>query len=862
MTKSFQSEPFEPDPGLTDEDASLFGLDGASGRWMSHLRAATTPGPLGSIGRYELVAEVSRGGQGVVYRARQPGTHRDVALKRLIAGSLATADTQRRFEREVEAVSSLHHPGVVTVYGLELVDGVPVLAMEWVDGVPIDQWANGENGVRRDRDAVLRMFLAICDAVQHAHQNGIVHRDLKPSNILVDAAGQPRVLDFGLAKAIGDRRVDSFATRTGGFLGTPAYAAPEQHDGGSTRIDTRADVYALGVILFEMLTGERPHHPEDGIREYLEAVDREQLPRPSSLRHDLDGEVDAITLKALARSPRDRFQSVGEFADDVRRYLAREPVLAHPPSTWYEVVKLVRRNRAVVALSAVLVVSILGFGVITLRQSMLIADERDSEAEARRAAEDAGSKARQEADKAAALLSFLVGDVLAAASPNESGDRAAIGDVLDAAAARVHERFGDRPLVEGQVRLTIGKVYYNLGRFADAERQLTDCLARIDDIDVATSQDFAVAEYARGLARRSLADEEGALADLQSAMARFEALDPPQHDMVSKCRRAIAQVHEQLDQQVEAERQHQLGLALAGEQLPDDPKERALHLRGIGLARARRGAWAEARVLYDQFLRTAPEVFGANSERVGEAHALLADLDQAEGRMAESIRHSRASLHIYERLFREDHVKVAAALGDLGEMLVEPDQLEEGERLLCRAVEINRKARGPASLFTRIHEARLGKILALAGKLDEAEPLLADALALFVAERNASFIWTHRTRIELARLYEKKRDPENAAAHYAALVEYGRNTERAFVWSPALFGYIRCRYAAGEVDEALSLIDEWLDLVTRRENRSPEKMADALDGLLRWLRARGEDEEAARREAEARSRGVPALAPK
>ncbi len=205
-----------PTPPVDPADYGFL-FDEPGDGWLESVRDAETPVSLGSIGDYELIAEVSRGGQGVVFLARQPGTHRTIALKRLRAGTLSTAAMQQRFQREVEAAAALNHPNIVTVYGMEVVDGLPVFAMEWVDGVPVTEWAaHGEDDERRDPSEMLELFLRICDAVQHAHSRGVLHRDLKPSNILVDECGQPHVLDFGLAM-----RLEPDAT--GEILETPAF---------------------------------------------------------------------------------------------------------------------------------------------------------------------------------------------------------------------------------------------------------------------------------------------------------------------------------------------------------------------------------------------------------------------------------------------------------------------------------------------------------------------------------------------------------------------------------------------------------------------------------------------------------------
>ena len=406
---------------LPDVDPGEWGFDFDSPgeAWLDGLRRAETPRALGSIGPYELEAEVSRGGQGIVFRARQPGTNRTVAIKRLLAGSFSTTAMRRRFQREIEAAAALSHPNIVTVYGMDVVDGQPIFAREWVDGVPATVWAAGVRagaeqaskalyaGPCRDPEETLELFLRICDAVQHAHARGILHRDLKPSNILVDDSGQPHVLDFGLAKRFGDTSGGEAAevTRTGEFVGTPTHAAPEQLRG--ERLDERADVYALGVLLFEMLTGECPFDTQASLTDLVRAIECDEPPRPSERDARLGRELDTIVRKAMAKDREERYATARELGADVRRHLAGEPVLALPASTWYLVRKLAARNPVGVAAVAGFLLLCAAFAVYEGRQARL---QREQSALLRvqsvllREERDAAIRMTGEANRAADVL--------------------------------------------------------------------------------------------------------------------------------------------------------------------------------------------------------------------------------------------------------------------------------------------------------------------------------------------------------------------------------------------------------------------------------------------------------------------------
>jgi len=368
---------------------STFGFDDAD-RWLSLARRAAEPPPPGQLGPYKVLATVATGAQGTVYQAVQPGTHRLIAIKRLCVGQFASPEARRRFEREMKLVSALAHPGVVTVLGTDEIGGQPVLLMEWIDGVPIHRWSRNQP-IR----ARLEVFARVCDAVAHAHRRGVLHRDLKPNNILVESAADgssvpttsPKVLDFGLARALDEDQ--SVASRAG-FLGTPAYAAPEQVEGRHSDVDTRTDVYALGVVLYEMLTSELPHRHGDDLAALFDAIRHVEPPRPSTRSSGLDPELDAIVLTAMAKEPPRRYQNVDSLAADVRRYLDGNVVLAHPPRLIYRVRKFVGRNRVPVFAAAVMAVLIVaaagvvaGMAVRLAHRSVQLADALE-EADRRR----------------------------------------------------------------------------------------------------------------------------------------------------------------------------------------------------------------------------------------------------------------------------------------------------------------------------------------------------------------------------------------------------------------------------------------------------------------------------------------------
>ncbi len=426
-------EPGAPEP--TD----LAGARLSDADWLAWARRVQAPAGLGSLGPYELVEEIGRGGQGLVFKARQPGTGRHVAVKRLSAGAFATAEMRARFDREIEAAAALDHPNVVTVFGSELIGDQPALLMQWIDGKPFDEWADhprheanlggrqapterreetephghdeeeppdGDSDVpgRRGVREVLGVFATACDAVHHAHQRGVIHRDLKPSNILIDADDRPHVLDFGLAKLRRAEAASSELTLSGAFIGTPAYASPEQVRGELRDVDIRSDVYSLGAVLYRALIGRTVFDSSAGIARLLDDFHHRVPTAPSTHDRRLDREIDAIALKALAIDKDQRYASVDALRADVLRYLGGEPVLAHPPSAAYRVRKFLRRHAAVSALASLAAAALVTLGVVSTVQA---GRERELRGKAERHEQIALDEAKLQRQSADFLLSII-----------------------------------------------------------------------------------------------------------------------------------------------------------------------------------------------------------------------------------------------------------------------------------------------------------------------------------------------------------------------------------------------------------------------------------------------------------------------
>jgi hypothetical protein len=337
------------------------GPDGAPGHVVT-----VSPGRPVKVGRFRVLRLVGEGGMGAVYEAEQDSPHRPIALKVIRPGLLSPA-LLKRFAQEVEILGRLHHPGIAQIYEAGVAeDGQPFFAMEFIRGLPLDEYTNRH---RLDLAARVSPVARVADAVQHAHDRGVIHRDLKPANILVEEAGQPKVLDFGVARAThADLLTGAGLTRTGQLLGTPNYMSPEQVTADPAAIDQRADVYALGVILFELLAHHPPYHLENRpLAEAARLILEHDPPRLGSIHPELRGDVETIVAKALEKDPARRYQTAADLAADLRRWLSHEPIRARPPSALYHLRKFARRHTGLVGgVAATMVALVLGLVTTTL----------------------------------------------------------------------------------------------------------------------------------------------------------------------------------------------------------------------------------------------------------------------------------------------------------------------------------------------------------------------------------------------------------------------------------------------------------------------------------------------------------------
>ncbi len=311
---------------------------------------------------YQILDKLGQGGMGTVWHAIQLGTRRKVALKLMSAAMFASDRARHRFDREVELTARLDHPNIAQVFDSGLDRGIYFYAMERVDGTPLDLYVESHKMSRRD---ILELMRTICQAVHHAHQRGVIHRDLKPPNILVDPDGQPHVLDFGLARTVLHEQGELNVTIEADLAGTPAYMSPEQAAGHMDKLDTRTDVYSLGVILYRLLLGQPPHELSGSQLEILRRISDTEITPPRTIDKKMDRELEAILCMALAKNPEQRYASAGEFARNINNYLTGEPLLAHSPAFFYILRKQLAKYILPVSVTAAILIILIAIGVFS-----------------------------------------------------------------------------------------------------------------------------------------------------------------------------------------------------------------------------------------------------------------------------------------------------------------------------------------------------------------------------------------------------------------------------------------------------------------------------------------------------------------
>jgi non-specific serine/threonine protein kinase/serine/threonine-protein kinase len=715
---------------------------------------------------------------GEVYEAEQEApVRRKVALK-VIKRGMDTKQVVARFEAERQALAMMDHPAIAKVYDAGATPGGrPYFVMEHVRGVPITEHCDRHRLSIKER---LGLFMQVCDGVQHAHHKAVIHRDLKPSNVLVsvrDAKPEPKIIDFGVAKALAHKLTDkTMHTQLGVMIGTPAYMSPEQAEMTGQDIDTRTDVYALGVMLYELLVGALPFEMKELQRGGFEAMVRrireEEPSKPSTrlstlgdrstesakrrrtelpaLRRELTGDLDWITMKAMEKDRTRRYGSPQDLAADIERYLTDRPVLASPPSAAYRAKKFVNRHTWGVAATVGGVLVLIAFAATMALQAKRIAAERDLAQQAladlesvvafqagmlsatnpekmgQRLMENlservakvhrAGGSSEQQIASTLASLDALVGGV----NPTDLALDMVDEDILGRAVQTLEERFGNQPLIDARLRWTIGEAYRKLGRYERAELQLEEALE--------------IRKRVLGGDHPDTLDSMQNLAELFRNQGRFE----------------------------EAESLFQEALETGRRVLGDDNPHTLNSMEGLATVYWHRGRYDEAEPLFLEALETRKRVLGVDHPHTLRTMNNLAILCASQGHYDEAEPLFREALEAKKRVRGDDHPDTLRSMSNLAELLRNRGRFDEAEPLLLETIEIQQRVLGDDHPNTLRAMNNLAVLHKSQGRFDEAELLFHETLGTRERVLGKNHPDTLESMADLARLEAVRGNPAAA----------------------------------------------------------------------------------------------------
>ncbi len=739
-----------------------------------------------SIGPYRLITQIGEGGFGVVWLAEQDRpVKRQVALK-IIRLGMDTEEVIARFGQERQALAVMDHPNIAKVFDAGATPtGRPYFVMELVRGVKITEFCD-EHGLSTEQR--LELFVQVCHAVQHAHQKGIIHRDLKPSNILVttqDDQPVPKVIDFGVAKATGAERLAEVSLRTMAdqMVGTPLYMSPEQASLGGSDIDTRSDIYSLGVLLYEMLTGKPPFDGRTlmaaGFDEMRRIIREVEPPRPSArlitladeelrstarlhaseprkLTSVMRGDLDWIVMKAIEKDRTRRYESANGLAMDIQRHLHSEPVLARPPSAGYRMRRWAKRNKLAFAAGSSIVAALLIGIALTTWQAVRATRAESEQARLLRSAETEVARSK--------AVSLFLQSTLAAVDPNTAAgrDTTLLRLILDSAGKRVGAELKGQPDVEADLRTTIGDAYVSIGEPEKGEQMHRE------------------------------------------ALRLRQMLHGPEHLDVS------------------------------------------LSLHRLGFAYANRGKFAEAEASMREALAMRRKLFPTPDEQTASILAQMVWPLQSNGHHADAVKMAREALEIRNRLFGEKDNRVAVSLGALGSALRLGGDLPGAEVETAKACDLFREVGKGDSNNMAQTLTLLGKIQLERGKAPEAETTLREAVAMMTALvgresfRVADILFALTPSLTAqGKLEEAEKLARETVAIRQAKQEPGHPSQYGALQK--LVGILRKRGDYAGAEPFARKMVEWM-----RQQYGPDhaKVADALMSLAELLRSAGKTNEA------------------
>ncbi|MFT5522213.1 MAG: serine/threonine protein kinase [Pirellulaceae bacterium] len=734
------------------------------------------------IGPYKIREQIGEGGMGVVYAAEQKTPiRRKVALKIIKAG-MDTGQVIARFEAERQTLAMMDHPNIAKVIDAGATEtGRPYFVMELIVGLSITDYCDQARMTTRQR---LELFVEVCRAVQHAHQKGIIHRDLKPSNVMIteiDAKPVAKVIDFGLAKATGEQLTEqTIYTNVSQMLGTPLYMSPEQAGLSGLDVDTRSDVYSLGVLLYELLSGCTPFDREQmrgkGYEEIRRIIREVEPPRPSNrvdtlkasesstiserrsvdsrrLHQTVTGELDWIVMKALEKDRNRRYETASSLAADIERYLNDEPVQAFPPSNVYQFRKFARRNSVLLGTGAMVAAALMiGVGLASLQAIRAVKAEKDAVVERDRAidaeqlakdeatrAEKAEQLAKEEAEKArtetaisAAVSAFLNDDLLAQANPeNQPNPNVTLRTVIDQAAKKIDTQFADQPLVEATIRHTLAKTYAALGVSKEAQQHADRALKLCTQL-LGAENKYTI-ESARIAAQilAQLGDLKAAREELDALLTRASrALGPEDLETLSVMNSLANVLRDQGDYSA-AEKLYLKTLEIGRHTLGDEHPSTLSVMNNLANVLRDKGDYAQAENLYLQILEIQRRTLGDEHPITLTSMGNLANVLSDQGDYSAAEKLNRQTLEIRQRTLGDEHLNTLVSMNSLASVLWSKADYPSAEKLSLDTLEIGRRTLGDEHPYTLTSMLTLAGVYQGQARYDEAEKLYLQTLEIY-----------------------------------------------------------------------------------------------------------------------------------
>ena len=791
------------------------------------------------VGKYRIIKLIGKGGMGQVYLAqRDDGVFKkEVALKCIKKG-MDSEEILRRFRYERQVLARLQHPNIATLLDGGLTeDGQPFFAMEYVDGIPINEYCDLKKLTIRER---LKLFAHVCDAVQYAHQQLVVHRDLKPSNILVTENGTVKLLDFGIARILDDEHsmLTVPVTRAGLRLMTPEYAAPEQVK--FEQISTATDIYTLGVLLLELLTGPVPaamwKNPVKPSVRILKSpgINKEEIPSdtvaqiainrsstPEKLSRELKGDLDSIILTALREEPGGRFRSAEMLKEDILNYLNHMPVTARKGSTRYRIIKFISRHKAAVVTTIGIFLLIITFIAAVSYQLKITAEERD--------------RAEIERDRAEEITNLMV-NLFNASDPTspQKLDSLTVREFLDYSLSSIRVDFYEQPELKARLLNVIGTVYINLGLFDIADKVVREGLILRNEIygpehlEVAESQTtLGILQWERGLYENSL--------ELHTqALTTRKKLASDQSTLLAQNYHNLSIAYQRMGNLQTSDSLAQIAVNYYANSNRKPIQEEARALENLGIIRFRLGKYDESINILSTLKIKTEELFGSEHFQYADVLSNLGVVLMETGRYDEAHEAFSNALDIQLRLMGDDHSRTAFFFHNMGWVLKELEEFDDSEIYYRKALDSKMNHLGSQHPSTILTQSNLAILLWARGHLDDAEPILLDVLRT----RRQLFSDDHLDVIisiyNLGAIHNQRGDFKSAGIY---LEEVHKIAESTLAENHIILSFIQSEYGAyltetGRFEHAEHILKNSLNSFRQVRNEDDEMVKKNLGRLI------------------------------